>query len=186
MFASWLYLYLNLLMFWVIKCFNHEVCIACNVSTHENKLSFQHIRPITIFVKFNNWRVHLVKLFKLFTPTSRHQMILKDIFAQLWIGTYLKSVISSYNEILLVMNFCRLFHNCSIFGKYRLTCLVWGSILSNNARLSVRINCLHQAIQRWSGETQTPGTAVADGIDISATDEWVNPARTYNDCKKIS
>ena len=93
-------------MFWVIKCFNHEVCIACNVSTHENKLSFQHIRPITIFVKFNNWRVHLVKLFKLFTPTSRHQMILKDIFAQLWIGTYLKSVISSYNEILLVMKIC--------------------------------------------------------------------------------
>ena len=59
-----------------------------------------------------------------------------------------------------------------------LTCLVCWSMLSNNARLKVKTNCLHQTIQRWSGETQTPGTAVADGIDISATDVWVNPALT--------
>ena len=53
-------------------------------------------------------------------------------------------------------------------------------MLSNNARLNVKTNCLHQTIQRWSGETQTPGTAVADGIDISATDDCVKPARTCN------
>ena len=53
---------------------------------------------------------------------------------------------------------------------YQLTCLVSWSMVSNNALLKVKTNCLHQTIQRWSGETQTPGTAVADGIDISATD----------------